>query len=197
MVSEFGNKNNVCVYVLYDSDKEDDFSHFIQSFPNIGFNFINCKSNLNSYLSCLELAEKLDSKYIYFLEDDYLHRPGAYNAAINGMNNFDLFTLFTHNHRWSRPQEDIDFGHTFNFRLGNDIWRSIESCCLTYFIKRDLFNKIKTHLKFFELNDREMFKALYRSNVRLFSPIYSYATHCVKNDMDVMVNWEEVSKLYV
>jgi hypothetical protein len=163
-----------------------------------GYNWINLdKINYNS--NEMSLAATLDhamgvpsiADYIYFVEDDYLHRAGSLNALLSGFQFNSLITLYDHPDRYTRT-DDIDYGRTQLFldHSNSCYWRTAESTTCTWAITQDLFsshmhNLANKHL----LNDRALFRELYRERIRLISPMNGFSTHCHDPFLSPNVNW--------
>ena len=87
---------------------------------------IKCGSETDSFLSTLDIIKSRnfdDDTIIYFLEDDYLHRPGWCDIMLEGfLLNSHYLTLYDF---------DFFFGKGFLcdiFVTNNSHWRAVRSC---------------------------------------------------------------------
>lgn len=139
-----------------------------------------------------DLADKLTGDWIYFVEDDYLHTPDAARVMVEGVNKFDLFSLYDHLDRYTRS-DDITTGKETVALSHSCHWRTAESTCSTWACSRKLWNDIREKARKFGPNDRSFFYDLIANNVRLWTPIPARSTHCVKGYMSPLVDWDSVA----
>lgn len=170
------NYNNINeVHIVIDGDKGY-LSDYIES---LGYKvtYVDFKSNEKSLKYCYDLASSIqDSNNIYFIEDDYWHTENALSVINEGINNFDLVTGYDHMDRYTRT-DDITYGKDYIKLSENHYWRTAESTTCTWAVSRALYNKIENIAKEELLNDRNFFRKLYQSNIRLHTPIPSVSTH--------------------
>lgn len=158
----------------------------------INLDKINRNSNEDSLLSSLDFAAGIpDTDYIYFVEDDYLHRAGSLNTLLSGFKYNSLVTLYDHPDRYIRT-DDVDYGRTQLFldQSNSCYWRTGESTTCTWAITQDLYlsHVYKLAMKH-KLNDRELFRELYRERIRLISPMNGFSTHCHEPFLSPNINW--------
>lgn len=149
---------------------------------NINLYKIRYNSNEKSLIESLNYGRESTSKYIYFLEDDYYHKPNSRTVLFEGLNLNTQFrkivSLYDHPDRYTRT-DDMDYGHTRLF-LGNRAhWRTAESTTCTWAVETSLYkNEVFDVAMAYKLNDRGFFRAIYESNIRLITPIPAMSTHC-------------------
>lgn len=174
------NYNNVGdVYIIIDGDKGY-LSDYIES---LGYKvtYVDFKSNEKSLKYCYDLASSIqNSNNIYFIEDDYWHTENALSVINEGVNNFDLVTGYDHTDRYTRI-DDITYGKDYIKLSENHYWRTAESTTCTWAVSKALYSKIENIAKKELLNDRNFFRSLYQSNIRLHTPIPSVSTHVMVN----------------
>lgn len=171
------NSNNSVnkVFIVIDGDKGY-LSDYIES---LGYDvtYINFKSNEKSLKYCYDLASSLhDLSNIYFIEDDYWHTENAINIINEGVNNFGLVTGYDHMDRYTQV-DDISYGKDYIKLSENHYWRTAESTTCTWAVSKEIYNKIASIAKEELLNDRNFFRKLYQSNIRLHTPIPPVSTH--------------------
>ena len=165
---------------------------------------VNHGSECESFLSTLDLVQSRnfdDDQIIYFLEDDYLHRPGWCDVLLEGftVDNASYVTLY-----------DFDFFITKGilseiFFTKSTHWRAVPATTNTYACRyktlledldvhkkyssekaikeEDGFHFSKDYDKFWELKDKQRF---------LISSIPGWSTHCDFNHLSPIVNWKQV-----
>jgi hypothetical protein len=100
-VREFTNKNLI---VLCDNVSEDTYK-MVQKYAIKDNIHLTSNGNTGSFLASLDLAHRIitekqlpEDTIFYFLEDDYLHRRGAYDILIEAFEDLkaDYVTLYDH-----------------------------------------------------------------------------------------------------
>lgn len=156
---------------------------------------INYSSNEMSLAATLDHAMGIpETDYIYFVEDDYLHKSGAINALLKGFEFNSLVTLYDHPDRYTRT-DDVDYGRTQVFidNSNNCYWRTAESTTCTWAVTQDLFiYRVHKLANRYLLKDRELFRALYKENTKLLSPMSGFSTHCHEPFLSPFVDWSNI-----
>jgi hypothetical protein len=60
-----------------------------------------------------------------------------------------------------------------------------------------MWNAIKDDALKFNLSDRDFFRNLIYKNIRLWSPIKAYSTHCVEGLLSPLINWKKINNEYI
>jgi hypothetical protein len=139
-----------------------------------------------------DLADKLTGDWIYFCEDDYLHAPDAARVMLEGANRFELLSLYDHLDRYTRT-DDRTTGRETMALTSSCHWRTAESTCHTWAVRRDTWSVIRGFAIKHGANDRSFFYDLIEIGVRLWTPILARSTHCVKGYMSPLADWQSVS----
>lgn len=196
MYDSFGGKADI--YVIWDG-KLNKLYDYIHSFKDIEvFDFPNL-GNKGSLLQCYSLAEKLQHRYLYFMEDDTLNLPESAEIIFDGLQ-FGLCTSYQHLDRYRNPNSDITLNRE-HILLGNKCyWRTAESTVCTVAMSRHVFNEIVDNLYHFchkgenSPDDRGLFRYIYQhKGIRLYSSLPAFSTHIDKNNMSPFVDWEAFS----
>lgn len=179
----FGYEGSRIVFI-HDGDEGELFNH-LNSRSNLRlFKYeiikINERSNAGSLNFCLDYAkENIDTEYVYFCEDDYLHHSYGNAHMLDGLKSFpdSIISLYDHPDRYTRS-DDIGDVQIKLGRLGH--WRTAESTTCTWATGTELFkNDLYKPAKIAGLDDRGFFRGVYAQNgIRLHTPIPGYATHC-------------------
>lgn len=135
-----------------------------------------------SFLRMLDHVEKLDlhpDTIIYFLEDDYLHRPGWVDVLFEAFTlDADYVTLYDHRDKYMHyPKLKSQI-----FLTPSTHWRTTPSTTNTYAMR---FSTLKHHLPIHRRfsqgrkisADHDKFCCLARKGAMLISPIPGWSTH--------------------
>lgn len=163
---------------------------------------INCGSESDSFLKTLEIIQSRnfdDDQIIYFLEDDYLHKPNWCDIILEGFTlNPSYLTLY-----------DFDYfvakGYLSEiFVTQSSHWRAIPATTNTFACRyKTLIEDLEVH-KHYSINgvkeengfhfskDYEKFWELANQQKYIISPIPGWSTHCDANHLSPLINWKEV-----
>lgn len=171
-----------------------------------GVKIINCGNECDSFLQTLEIIKNCNfsnGTVVYFLEDDYLHRPNWCNILFEGFTipRTDYVTLYDFN-------MFINIGcYSEIFTSKSTHWRAIPGTTNTFATTyKTLMEDYETHKKYSTYikqgnnehqfsRDRDKFLELSENGRRIISPIPGYSTHCVTHRIAPCINWEEYSSL--
>jgi hypothetical protein len=142
---------------------------------------------------------------IYFVENDYCHRPGSESALLDAMSFSDYVTLYDHPDKYdvSHYCDGLDYSDIRSqlFIRPSGYWRTTTSTCMTYATTAGvLLEDIDIHRNFSRaesgggnigMYDYKIFHTLTKDRNRsLVSPLPGYATH---GDMlSPYIDWEEM-----
>jgi hypothetical protein len=163
---------------------------------------IKSGSECDSFLSTLDVIQSRnfdDDTIIYFLEDDYIHRPGWCDIMLEGFNlnphyltlyDFDLF---------------IESGYLCEiFATPSSHWRAVPATTNTFACKyKTLLEDLKVHKKystdgikeedgFHFSKDYDKFWELQKQKRYVISPMPGWSTHCDANHISPVINWEKI-----
>lgn len=139
-----------------------------------------------------------DEDIIYFLEDDYLHKPGWVNILIEGFEYIgaDYYTLYDHPDKYYLPMYD---------ELQSKIiatpsvhWRTTPSTTNTYACKFGTLKKhLDIHIQYCDLvakwtKDHDKFTHLWKIGSNLISCIPGYSSHIETNMLSPVANWAKI-----
>jgi hypothetical protein len=191
----FSTSNKYRIYCIQDGD-DGELTDFIKSKKHI-YDFINIdfKSNDKSLDFCLKYAGTIKSGNYYFVEDDYLHRRNSNIILEEGLNKFNLITLYDHLDRYT-AKDDITQNCESIDITNSCYWRTAESTTCTWACTRELWDIIKQDAINFNLQDRDFFRNLILKRIRLWTPIKSYSTHCMDHFLSPLIDWNKVSNSY-
>lgn len=170
--------------------------------PEKNIEYIKCGSEADSFLFTLDIIQSRnleDDTIVYFLEDDYLHRPGWSDIMLEGFAlNPSYLTLY-----------DFDFfiakGYLCEiFTTPNSHWRAVPATTNTFACKyatllEDLeihkkysINGVKEEEGFHFSKDYDKFWELQKQKKYIISPIPGWSTHCDANHISPVVDWKKI-----
>jgi len=163
---------------------------------------IKCGSETESFLQTLDIVQSKnfdEETIIYFLEDDYLHRPQWSEILLEGfflnqpyvtLYDFDMF---------------IAKGYLCEiFVTQNSHWRAVPATTNTFACKyKTLLEDLEIHQKYsingikeeegyFFSKDYDKFWELQKQQRYIVSPIPGWSTHCDANHTSPVIDWETI-----
>jgi hypothetical protein len=141
-----------------------------------------------------------DNEIVYFLENDYLHKPGAKKVLEEGIEmGADFVSLYDH------PDKYIDGANPYVQGGGEGTrvmlsesshWKITNSTTMTFAAKvktlRKTENILRKHTSGTHPNDFHMFIELYNSNHFLITPIPGYSTHGETAWLAPLIDWAKI-----
>jgi len=195
------NPNLVDYHIIYDEFYGPIENTFLADEENI--KIISCGSECDSFVETLDFVKSKNYSHdtiVYFLEDDYVHRPGWCDILLEGFTlNPSYVTLY-------------DFDYFLNddifyklFTTKSTHWRAVPATTNTFACKvSTLLEDYDIH-KEFSLNgirekdgchfskDYDKFWKLGKEYQKyIVSPMPGYSTHCDFNYTSPFINWEEI-----
>ena len=174
--------------------------------------FINSKLKTVEYVSighgagtfnlALDIAINLpDNEIVYFLENDYLHKPEAYKIIESGFDlGFDYVTAYDHPDKYLNP---IEGGNPFCSGRAEDTrvylgehchWKLTNSTTMTFAVKAKTLKEDEDVLRKYTSTthpyDFQMFMELKQKGRRLASSIPGFATHGETDYLSPLTEWK-------
>lgn len=176
------------------------FSHFVHKQNRFPIIEMQGGTETASFLWMLDYvaSQKFsDQTIIYFLEDDYIHRPYWCKILRESFTlpGIDYVTLYDHKDKYFLPEY-----HNLSARIfhtNSCHWRSTPSTTNTYAMKyKTLIRDMEIH-KSFSLHrrvsdDHGKFLKLHEQGAVLISAIPGWATHAEPKYASPCINWEEI-----
>ena len=157
---------------------------------------INVGGEAKSFLETLKYIKSQNhapDDIIYFLEDDYIHRPRWDEILIEGFTlPVDYVTLYDHRDKYTEMYSEM---RTKVMHTSSVHWMATPSTTNTFAVKYStLLEDVQTHIKY-SMNtepslDHQKFLELSQKNRRLISSVPGYSTHCHAQLLSPCVNWE-------
>lgn len=134
---------------------------------------------------------KTDSDTILFLEDDYLWRPNTLADLDSAILRFGMATPYDHGSHYVQ-----DRGQCMDvYAHGNLTWRWCRTTTHTFGVTGKVFTDVPDDF-YYGLHDWQMFTKLDIDGHRIYSPMYSMATHLVTGALAYNTNWEDIANWY-
>jgi hypothetical protein len=185
---------------FHDSGNGDIENHFLK---NKDVNKISMKggNDAQSFLNLLNYVIEQnydDEDIIYFLEDDYLHKPGWIDILLEGFEYIgaDYYTLYDHpNKYWSDMWDKFP---SYLIISPSTHWRTTVSTTNTYACKfKTLKKHFEIHVKYCDLvekwtKDHEKFTHLWSIGSNLLSSIPGYSTHVEGGMLSPIIDWKNI-----
>jgi len=201
--TKFLNAYNIDLHILIDGNLKN--HHFdILNYKSNNYHITEFQggSDADSFKFALEYLQKQnfnDEDIIYLVEDDYLHKKDWEIVLENVFKeyNIDYVTLYDHPDKYFAPMyKSLEA----SLLVSKDChWRTTPSTCNTYAGKWKTFKKHwEIHWKFCQPEfthdgyDHSKFISLWQNGSNLISPIPTYSTHCEKNFLSPLIDWENV-----
>ncbi len=169
--------------------------------------------NSGSFWYSFQLALKLDpTDFVYFVENDYIHRPGSEKILLEGLKISDYVTLYDHSDKYIdgiNPRVKNGGERTKVFLTPSSHWKMTNSTTMTFASRVDILRKDQFFFKFFSVGIIKkgfpFFKILQGSNCphdyylfitlgdlkkrKIISPIPGYSTHGEKKYLSPLIDW--------
>ena len=185
--------------ILLDTAYRENERHYVllqKSFPVIE---ISEGTEAGSFLRLLDYVETLsldEEAILYFVEDDYLHRPLWVDALLEGFSLPGISYITLYDHRDKYLLSLYPFLTAWLFQTSLTHWRTTPSTTNTYAMR---CKTLKEHMQIhraFSLNrkitaDHEKFCALAETGALLISPIPGWSTHMDCEFLSPCIDWKK------
>jgi len=180
--------------VTYIFDGEVNTNHYLSKENTFKISKGTFGKDYSSYMFSIKyMAEQnlKDDDIIYFLEDDYIHKPGWSEILLEAFDELDAeyVTLYDHPDKYDKTLNGHLQCQILNTTSGH--WRTAPSTTNTFAfrfrtLKRDMHILSKIWI------DNKKYKELWNSGATLISSIPGYATHCESGLLSPVVDWESI-----
>ena len=164
---------------------------------------VNIGHGAGTFNLALDRALQLpNTEYIYFVENDYLHKPNSYTVLIEGLSlGADYVTLYDHPDKYLDPcagGNPFCYGGAENTRVylsKSCHWKITNSTTMTFASSVQSLKEDEAILRKWTAdtypNDFRMFLELGQKRKTLISSIPGYATHGETQYLCPLTNWIE------
>lgn len=181
--------------IIYDEHYGKIQDTFLSSESNV--HVINCGGEAKSFIKTLEYIQTQnhsDEDIIYFLEDDYIHKPGWDSILMEGFTlPASYVTLYDHKDKYGEYYSEF---RTKVLHTNSSHWMATPSTTNTFAVKyktlvQDLFIHHKYSTGVEPSADHQKFLELAQCRRILVSSIPGYSTHCQEDLLSPCINWEK------
>lgn len=169
--------------------------------PRDHINYVSVGHGAGTFNLALDEALSLpDDEIIYFIENDYLHKPDSFNILLEGFEvGSDYVALYDH------PDKYIDGANPY-VEGGGEVtrvmlskschWKLTNSTTMTFAAKVKTLREDEEILRHFTSgthpHDFQMFLALRDKGRSLITPIPGYATHGETAWLSPLTDWNDI-----
>jgi hypothetical protein len=151
-------------------------------------------------LALTEALKLNDNEIVYFLENDYLHKPNSLEILLEGFDiGADYVALYDHPDKYidgANPYVEGGGEVTKVFLSKSCHWKLTNSTTMTFAAKVKTLRQDEEILRSFTQGsyprDFEMFLALRDKGRSLITPIPGYATHGETAWLSPLTNWDDI-----
>ena len=149
----------------------------------------------------LDIALKYDDETIvYFVENDYLHKPGSDKILVEGLQiGYNYVALYDHPNKYINGANPFikDGGEVTRVMLSNSChWKITNSTTMTFAAQVKTLKEDESILREYTSGsyprDFEMFLALREKQHGLITPIPGYATHGETYWLSPLTDWSKI-----
>ena len=181
--------------IIYDEHYGKIENTFLSQEENV--HIINCGGEAKSFIETLKYIQTQNHSaedIIYFLEDDYVHRPNWDKILMEGFElGVDYVTLYDHADKY------MDFYSEFRTKVlhsKSSHWMATPSTTNTFAVKfSTLMKDFSVHHKYSTgvepSADHQKFIDLSKKGRVLISSIPGYSTHCQADLLSPCIDWKE------
>lgn len=194
--------------IIADNVGDETFAMVNRLHPNvIRTNFGNGADSWRHAAFDIALKKFNDDDVVYFVEDDYLHVPGAKQALVEGISIADYVSLYDNSDKYINaadggPNHFVEHGGEMTrvIRTPSSHWKVTNSTTMTFAVTvttlredREVWGKFT---KGGHPRDFEAFLTLAESGRSVITPIPSRSTHCEYEWAAPGVDWEKIAETY-
>ena len=176
----------------------------IQSYiPRESIDYVSIGHGAGTFNLALDKALTFDDdEIVYFIENDYLHKPNSMKLIEEGLNIGDYVTLYDHPDKYMNGDVGGNPYITENSEITRVMltesvhWKITNSTTMTFAAKVKTLRQdeevLRQHTSGTHPNDFHMFIDLYNRGKRLLSSIPGYSTHGETAWLAPLTNWKKI-----
>jgi hypothetical protein len=194
----FGNQN---LEVIADNCSEDTLQMITKYVHPFRIENVSVGHGAGTFNLALDMALKYnDDEIVYFVENDYLHKPNADKILLEGFNTgYDYVALYDHPDKYMNGANPLveDGGEVTRVVLTNSChWKLTNSTTMTFASKVKTLKEDESILREYTSGsyprDFEMFLALREKQRGLITPIPGYSTHGETAWLSPLTDWSKI-----
>jgi hypothetical protein len=188
-------------YVIADNISEETNNMIQKYIPRNHINYVSVGNGAGTFnLALDEALQSADDEIIYFLENDYLHKPGADKILKEGFNvGYSYVALYDHPDKYIDGANPLveDGGEVTRVMISKSChWKITNSTTMTFAAQVKTLKKDESILRKYTSGsyprDFEMFLALREKQHGLITPIPGYSTHGETAWLSPLTDWSQI-----
>ena len=197
-VSVFGNQN---LHIIADNCSEDTLKMITKYVHPNSIETVSVGHGAGTFNLALDMALGFDDETIvYFVENDYLHKPGSDKILIEGLQiGYNYVALYDHPDKYMNGANPFveDGGEVTRVMLSESChWKITNSTTMTFAAQvktlREDESILREYTKGSYPRDFEMFLALREKQHGLITPIPGYSTHGETAWLSPLTDWSAI-----
>jgi len=197
-VSVFGNQN---LHIIADNCSEDTLKMITKYVHPNSIETVSVGHGAGTFNLALDMALGFDDETIvYFVENDYLHKPGSNKVLIEGLQiGYNYVALYDHPDKYMNGANPFveDGGEVTRVMLSESChWKITNSTTMTFAAQvktlREDESILREYTKGSYPRDFEMFLALREKQHGLITPIPGYSTHGETAWLSPLTDWSAI-----
>jgi hypothetical protein len=197
-VSVFGNQN---LHIIADNCSEDTLKMITKYVHPNSIETVSVGHGAGTFNLALDMALGFDDETIvYFVENDYLHKPGSDKVLIEGLQiGYNYVALYDHPDKYMNGANPFveDGGEVTRVMLSESChWKITNSTTMTFAAQiktlREDESILREYTKGSYPRDFEMFLALREKQHGLITPIPGYSTHGETAWLSPLTDWSAI-----
>ena len=187
--------------VIADNISEETNNMIQKYIPRNHINYVSVGNGAGTFnLALDEALQSADDEIIYFLENDYLHKPGADKILKEGFNvGYSYVALYDHPDKYIDGANPLveDGGEVTRVMISKSChWKITNSTTMTFAAQVKTLKKDESILREYTSGsyprDFEMFLALREKQHGLITPIPGYSTHGETAWLSPLTDWSQI-----
>ena len=187
--------------IIADNISEETNDMIQKHIPRNFIDYVSVGHGAGTFNLALDEALQLaDDEIIYFLENDYLHKPGADKILKEGFNvGYSYVALYDHPDKYIDGANPLveDGGEVTRVMISKSChWKITNSTTMTFAAQVKTLKKDESILREYTSGsyprDFEMFLALREKQHGLITPIPGYATHGETAWLSPLTDWSQI-----
>jgi glycosyltransferase involved in cell wall biosynthesis len=200
-VNVFSNDN---LYIIADNCSKDTLQMITKYIHPNSIETVSVGHGAGTFNLALDYALTLpDNEIVYFVENDYLHKPGADKIILEGFNlGASFVSPYDHPDKYMIPENggnpycEGGAEDTRVYLTDSCHWKITNSTTMTFASKVSTLKRIESILKKHTVgthpNDFHMFLELRENNELLITPIPGYSTHGETAWLSPLTDWSKI-----
>jgi hypothetical protein len=197
-VSVFGNQN---LHIIADNCSEDTLKMITKYVHPNSIETVSVGHGAGTFNLALDMALGFDDEtIIYFVENDYLHKPGSDKVLIEGLQiGYNYVALYDHPDKYMNGANPFveDGGEVTRVMLSESChWKITNSTTMTFAAQVKTLKEDESILREYTKGsyprDFEMFLALREKQHGLITPIPGYSTHGETAWLSPLIDWSAI-----